>query len=181
MAETSTSAEITWLLAAVSQEDQSALARLYEASCAKLYGVVVRIVRRHDLAADVMEEAYLQIWRNAAEFNPAHSSPLAWMVAIARRLAIDVARRPTAEEGEPEVTEEHEGPGAVPRHQLTDDLKRLLTCIGRLEPDCQRMLLLAYYGAFSREHLSGKLDMPIDVLKSSLRRSLVEVEQCLKT
>ena len=55
LAETSTSAEITWLLAAVSQEDQSALARLYEASCAKLYGVVVRIVRRHDLAADVME------------------------------------------------------------------------------------------------------------------------------
>src|SRR5262249_7823668 len=76
LAETSTSAEITWLLAAVSQEDQSALARLYEATCAKLYGVVVRIVRRHDLAADVMEEAYLQIWRDAAEFNPAHSSPL---------------------------------------------------------------------------------------------------------
>jgi RNA polymerase sigma-70 factor, ECF subfamily len=177
-----TPVEITWLLAAVTKGDPSAFERPYQATCAKLYGVVLRILRRHDLAADVMEEAYLQIWKSAGEFNPAQSTPLAWMVAIARRLAIDVSRqpRPPAGDGEPEVIDENEGPGTVPRHQLTEDLKRLLTCIGRLEPDRQRMLLLAYYGAFSREQLSIKLDMPVNLLKASLRRSLVEVEQCLK-
>jgi RNA polymerase sigma-70 factor, ECF subfamily len=176
-----TPVEITWLLAAVTKGDPSAFERLYQATCAKLYGVVLRILRRHDLAADVMEEAYLQIWKSAGEFNPAQSTPLAWMVAIARRLAIDVSRQPQPPgDGEPEVIDENEGPGTVPRHQLTEDLKRLLTCIGRLEPDRQRMLLLAYYGAFSREQLSIKLDMPVNLLKASLRRSLVEVEQCLK-
>jgi len=178
----STPVEITWLLAAVTKGDPAAFERLYEATSAKLYGVVLRILRRHDLAADVMDDAYLQIWQNAGEFNPAQSTPLAWMVAVARRLAIDVSRRPQPEsaDGEPEVVDENEGPGTVPRHQLTDDLKRLLTCIGRLEPDRQRMLLLAYYGAFSREQLSVKLDMPVNLLKASLRRSLIEVEQCLK-
>jgi len=176
-----TPAEITWLIAAASKGDASAFERLYAATCAKLYGVVLRIVRRQDLAAEVMEQAYLQIWQDAGEFNPAHSSPLAWMVAIARRLAIDVARRPSSAESEPEVIGENEGPGAVPRQQLTDALRRLLTCIGRLEPDRQRMLLLAYYGAFSREELSIKLDMPVNLLKASLRRSLAEVEQCLNT
>ena len=43
----------------------------------------------------------------------------------------------------------------------------------------QRMLLLAYYGAFTREQLSIKLDMPVNLLRASLRRSLLEVEQCL--
>jgi RNA polymerase sigma-70 factor (ECF subfamily) len=178
----STPVEITWLLAAVTKGDAAAFERLYEATCAKLYGVVLRILRRHDLAADVMEEAYLQIWRTAGEFNPVQSSPLAWMVAIARRLAISRSRQPLPEgaENEREVTDENEGPGTVPRHQLTDDLKRLLTCIGRLEPDRQRMLLLAYYGAFSREQLSVKLDMPVNLLRSSLRRSLAEVELCMK-
>lgn len=178
----STPVEITWLLAAVAKGDASAFERLYAASCAKLYGVVLRIVRRHELAADVMEEAYLRIWRSAGEFNPVHATPLAWMVAIARRLAIDASRRPQppGQEGDPEVVEENEGPGTVPRHQLTDDLKRLLTCIGRLEPDRQRMLLLAYYGAFTREQLSIRLDMPVNLLRASLRRSLAEVEQCLK-
>jgi RNA polymerase sigma-70 factor (ECF subfamily) len=179
----STPVEITWLLAAVTKGDAEAFERLYGATCAKIYGVVLRILRRHDLAADAMEQAYLQIWRSAGEFNPVHSTPLAWMVAIARRLAIDLSRRPLPPggENEPEVVDENEGPGTVPRHQLTDDLRRLLTCIGRLEPDRQRMLLLAYYGAFSREQLSLKLDMPVNLLRASLRRSLAEVEQCLKS
>ena len=90
----STPVEITWLLAAVTKGDPAAFERLYGATCAKLYGVVLRILRRHDLAADVMEQAYLQIWHTAGEFNPAQSTPLAWMVAIARRLAIDLSRRP---------------------------------------------------------------------------------------
>jgi RNA polymerase sigma-70 factor (ECF subfamily) len=178
----STPVEITWLLAAVAKGDAAAFERLYGATCAKLYGVVLRILRRHDLAADVVEQAYLQIWRTAGEFKPEQATPLAWMVAIARRLAIDLARqpRPATGDGEPEVVDENDGPGTVPRHQLTDDLKRLLTCIGRLEPDRQRMLLLAYYGAFSREQLSARLDMPVNLLRASLRRSLAEVEQCLK-
>jgi RNA polymerase sigma-70 factor, ECF subfamily len=177
----STPVEITWLLAAVTKGDPVAFERLYGATCAKLFGVVLRIVRRDDLAADVMEDAYLQIWSRAGEFDPGRSAPLAWMVAIARRLAIDVARRPQPPtgDGEPEVIDDNEGPGTVPRHELTEDLKRLLTCIGRLEPDRQRMLLLAYFGAFSREQLSTKLDMPVHLLRASLRRSLAEVEQCL--
>src|SRR5262249_1689710 len=131
-----TTVEITWLLTAVGKGDAAAFERLYAATCAKLYGVVLRILRRHDLAADVMEQAYLQIWRNAGEFDPALSTPLAWMVAIARALAIDLSRRPQGadEQREPDLIDESEGPATVPRHQLTDDLKRLLTCIGRLEP-----------------------------------------------
>ncbi len=179
----STPIEITWLLAAVAKGDAVAFERLYGATCANLYGVVLRILRRHDLAADVLEEAYLQIWRDAGEFDPASGAPLAWMVATARRLAIDTARSPMppAPDGDAEVVDENEGPGTVPRHQLTDDLKRLLACIGRLEPDRQRMLLLAYYGAFSREQLATKLDIPVDLVRASLRRSLAEVERCLKS
>ena len=63
----STPVEITWLLAAVTKGDPVAFERLYGATCAKLYGVVLRIVRRDDLAADVMEDAYLQIWSRAGE------------------------------------------------------------------------------------------------------------------
>ncbi len=179
----STPIEITWLLAAVAKGDAVAFERLYGATCAKLYGVVLRILRRHGLAAEVMEEAYLQVWLEAGEFDPTHSTPLAWMVAIARRLAIDAARKPqpVASDSEPEIIDEDEGPASVPRHELTDDLKRLLSCIGRLEPDRQRMLLLAYYGAFSRDQLSAKLDMPVDLLRASLRRSLLEIERCLKS
>ena len=172
--------EITGFLSAVAKGDGAAFERLYVATRAKLYGVVLRILRRHDLAAEVMEATYLQIWQTAVRFDPTLTSPIGWMVAIARARAIDVARRPdvVADDSEPEIAES-DNPGALPRRELTDELKRLLTCIGRLEPDRQRMLLLAYYGAFSRDQLATKLDTPANLLKASLRRSLFEIEQCL--
>jgi RNA polymerase sigma-70 factor, ECF subfamily len=175
-----TRAELVGLLDAVSRRDRSAFDRLYAATSAKLYGVVLRILRRHDLAAGVMEEAYLQIWNTARDYDPAQIAPLPWMVAIARRRAIDLVRRPEtlASEAEPDVADA-EGPGVLPRRELSDELKRLLTCIGRLDPDRQRMVLLAYYGAFSRDQLAVKLDMPTNLLRASLRRSLFEIEQCL--
>ena len=173
-------AEITRLLASVAKRDPAAFEQLYAATCAKLYGVVLRILRRHDLAGDVIEAIYLQIWQTASQYDPARGSPIAWMVAIARRRAIDLARRPDAGtcDTEPEIADA-ESPGVLPRREMTDELKRLLTCIGRLEPDRQRMMLLAYYGAFSREQLALKLGTAADLLKASLRRSLFEIEQCL--
>jgi RNA polymerase sigma-70 factor (ECF subfamily) len=174
------SVEISRLIVSVATRDTAAFEQLYAGTRAKLYGVVLRILRRHDLAADVLEQTYVEIWETAPEYDPAQAGALAWLVAIARRRAIDLARRPDtlASEVEPEIADT-ESPGVLPRREMTDDLKRLLTCIGRLEPDRQRMVLLAYYGAFSREQLALKLDTPVNLLKASLRRSLSEIEQCL--
>ena len=65
-----TPAEMTWLLDAVSRRDTDAFERLYTATSAKLYGVVLRILRRHDLAAGILEDTYLQIWDTASEYDP---------------------------------------------------------------------------------------------------------------
>ena len=104
------------------------------------------------------------------------------MVSLARRRAIELSRRPDggASETDPDIGES-DGPGVLPRRELTEDLKKLLTCLGRLDPERQRMLLLAYYGAFSRDQLASKLSMSPNLLTASLRRSLSEIEQCLTT
>jgi len=122
----STPVEITWLLAAVAKGDAVAFERLYGATCAKLYGVVLRILRRHDLAADVMEEAYLQVWLEAGEFDPTRSTPLAWMVAIARRLAIDAARKPqpVARAEEHDLASEIRERGEMLGNQLVEAARR---------------------------------------------------------
>jgi len=88
-----TSAELVWLLAAVAKADHAAFERLYAATRAKLYGVVLRILRRKDLADEVMQETYLKIWNSAGGFDPASSSPITWMVTVARNRAIDQVRK----------------------------------------------------------------------------------------
>src|SRR5204863_3546948 len=88
-----TPSELVWLLASVTKGDQAAFERLYVATRAKLYGVVLRILRRADLAEEVMQDAYLRIWRNAGEFDAGRATPITWMVAIARNRALDVVRK----------------------------------------------------------------------------------------
>ena len=83
-----TPAELVWLIAAVAKGDEAAFERLYAATRAKLFGVVLRILRRQDLAEEVIQEAYVKIWNSAGQFNPGLSSPITWMASIARRATL---------------------------------------------------------------------------------------------
>ena len=65
-----TPAELVWLIAAVAKGDEAAFERLYAATRAKLFGVVLRILRRQDLAEEVIQETYVKIWNSAGQFNP---------------------------------------------------------------------------------------------------------------
>jgi RNA polymerase sigma-70 factor (ECF subfamily) len=167
-----TSAELVWLIAAVAKGDQAAFERLYAATRAKLYGVVMRILRRQDLAEEVMQDVYMKVWSSAGQFNPGVASPVTWMVAIARNRAIDLIRK----RGEIALDDV---PGAMEIAERSEDLKRLLDCIGRLEPERQKMVLLAYYNGWSREQLAEKMERPINTVKTWLRRSLLDVRECL--
>src|SRR2546428_11683926 len=88
-----TAAGLGGLIEAVAKRDQAAFERLYAATRAKLYGVVLRILRRQDLAEEVIQETYVKVWNNAGQFNPTLSSPITWMASIARNRAIDVVRK----------------------------------------------------------------------------------------
>ena len=172
-----TPAELVWLLAVVAKGDEKAFERLYVATRAKLFGVVLRILKRRDLADEVMQETYLKIWNGAGQFDPAQSSPITWMVAIARNRAIDLLRKRTESsiEDEPEAVETAaDAPHPLARREMTEELRRLLGCIGGLEPDRQRLVLDAYYNGWSREQLSVKLGVPVSTVKTWLRRSLIE-------
>jgi len=177
-----TPAELVWLLAAVAKGDEAAFERLYAATRAKLYGVALRILRRSDLADEVMQDAYLKIWRGAGGFDPRLASPITWMVAIARNRAIDLARRRTDSslEEEPAAMDAvADTPDPLARREVSDDLRRLLNCLGGLDDERRQMVLLAYYNGWSREQLAAKFDKPVNTIKTWLRRSLVEVRECL--
>lgn len=174
--------ELVWLLAAVAKGDEIAFERLYQATQAKLYGVSLRILRRTDLAEEVLQEAYVKIWRRAGDFNPRIASPITWMVAIARNGALDLVRKKAEvsledEPGGMEVEDESQAPLA--KREMTEELKRLLACMGDLEEEHRRVVLLAYYNGWSREQLAEKFDRPVNTIKTWLRRSLIQIRECL--
>jgi RNA polymerase sigma-70 factor (ECF subfamily) len=174
--------ELVWLLGAVAKGDEAAFERLYEATRAKLYGVLLRILGRPALAEEVMQETYLKVWKMADQFDPGIASPITWMVAMARNRAIDIVRKKgeLSIEEEPEAMEvASEQPAPLARREMTEELKRLLSCLGKLDPEKQRIVLLAYYSGWSRDQLAQKLDIPVNTIKTWLRRSLLEIRECM--
>ena len=102
-----TAQDINDLLARTARQDRAAFARLYQATSAKLFGIIVRILKRPDLADEVLQEVFVKIWDRAGDFDPRVASPITWMAAIARNRALDEIRRkrPESIEDHPELLE----------------------------------------------------------------------------
>jgi RNA polymerase sigma-70 factor (ECF subfamily) len=129
-----------------------------------------------------MQEVYLKIWNSAGQFNPGVASPITWMVTIARNRAIDIVRkrREVSLEEEPEAMDvAADLPNPLAARELTEEVRRLMGCIERLEPERQSLVLLAYRNGWSREQLATKLGKPVNTIKTWLRRSLLEIRECL--
>ena len=162
--------------------DREAFTKLYRATSAKLFGIIVRILIRRDLSEEVLQEVYMRIWQKAGDFQPDVASPVSWMAAIARNRALDEVRRvkPVSIEDTPEVLDLPDpGELAITVVERNDDLQRLLKCLEALEPQKREMVLMAYYRGESREALSQRFDSPVATIKTWLHRSLAQIRSCL--
>jgi RNA polymerase sigma-70 factor, ECF subfamily len=171
------------LLAKVSRHDRDAFAALYQATSRKLFGVVVRILNRKQVAEDVLQDVYVRIWEKAGDFNPSLGSPIAWMATIARNRALDEARRRPYVISSEEVSgfEDMASPerNAAEELELTEDYNRLYRCLENLEDEKRAMVLLAYQSGLSREMLAQRFNKPVATVKTWLRRSLEALKKCL--
>ena len=162
--------------------DRQAFAVLYQATSAKLYGVVLRILKRRDIADEVVQETYVRIWNSASTFDPARASPITWMVTIARNRALDEVRRavPVSLDAAPEALEVADGNMlALERLEIASDLARLAACIDGLDPERRDIVKLAYLEGLSREELGLRFGYPVGTIKTWLRRSMQQLKACL--
>ena len=168
-------------LDAIAEGDRAALERLYRATGGKLYGVVLRILRKPELAAQALPAAYLRIWRDAVNFTPALLDAESWLVMHARRTALDLARE-RAELGQEEMAENAgattDTEDAEAGRVISDELKQLLACLATLNSDPRLMLLLAYFDGWSRAELAVEFDAPAPTVRTWMLRGLEQIREC---
>ena len=178
----STSHELSTLMARVAKRDRAAFADVYRATSSKLFGIIVRILKRRDIADEVLQEVYVKIWDRAGDFDATMASPITWMATIARNRALDELRRkrPESIEDHPELLEVASSEeSALASVMRGEDGKRLTDCLTRLDADRRQMVMLAYCEGFSRDELAEKYGQPVNTIKTWLRRSLAQLKGCL--
>ncbi|HLA74381.1 MAG TPA: sigma-70 family RNA polymerase sigma factor [Gammaproteobacteria bacterium] len=172
------------LLTRCARADESAFARLYELTSAKLFALALRILRRRDWAEDVLQESFINIWRHAGDYHADKGAPHTWLASIVRHRALDLLRRVGARGGADEETDvdlvEDNTPGPLAQAVQTQDAQALQRCLDGLQATQRESILLAYYHAYTHEQLARHLHAPLGTVKSWIRRGLALLKECLE-
>lgn len=176
----------TWLLGA-GQRDAAAFRQLYNATSSKLFGFALRILHKRELAEEVLQESYVAIWNNAANYQSHLAAPMTWMATIVRNKAFDQLRRSDAtveldaDLFDRDVMNALQDPQTTPIEalQISGDAKALAWCMSALEAAQRQVVALAYYHDMSHSEVAEQLQMPIGTVKTWIRRSLERLRTCL--
>jgi RNA polymerase sigma-70 factor (ECF subfamily) len=184
------SRELERLLLRMSGKDEVAFTRLYAATKRKLFSAVLSIVRRRHLAEEAVQEVYVRIWLNAASYRPALGSPMLWMISIARNLAIDIARKSVREICSDESSLARfpsDCPDALQAIEIREDEKNeinrqrsVFSALEALDPTRRHLVIAAYLHGESRSRLSERYGVPVNTIKTWIRRALLEARASLQ-
>jgi RNA polymerase sigma factor (sigma-70 family) len=175
------------LLDRVALADESALRELYDLTSSKLYGVAVRVVSKREWAEDVLQEAYLNIWRVAQDYKATLSPPMAWMGLVVRSRGLDFLRRRASErvdrmqELDDMISDTVAGDAANPMDttQASEQAWALHQCLKQLEGQQREVVSLAYLRDLSHSELAGQLKLPLGTVKTWIRRGLEQLRGCM--
>ncbi|WP_299971622.1 sigma-70 family RNA polymerase sigma factor [uncultured Roseobacter sp.] len=169
------------LIGKVSLGDRAAFGALYDATNGKLFTVCLRVLKNKSEAEDTLQEVYLRIWNKADRYAVTGHSPMTWLITVARNLAIDRLRaRKTAEvdlDSAAELVEKSPGPEAA--SIAASDQRRISVCFEELPPDRADAVRAAYLEGATYQTLADRHHVPLNTMRTWLRRSLMVLKECL--
>lgn len=174
--------KIEELIARVALKDRAAFEELYDLTSAKLMGVSLRVLNKRAAAEDAMQDTYVKIWNNADRYQANGLSPMTWLITIARNTAIDRLR--SQRSGHQDIDTpglELVAPGPSPEDfaVASSEAARLSGCLDELAEDRGAAVRGAYLEGASYADLADRFSVPLNTMRTWLRRGLISLRECM--
>jgi len=168
------------LVSAVRLRNEEAMGELYDLYSSLVYSVAMRVLGDSAAAEDVLQEVFMQLWRNPQRFDSNRGSLPAWLAVIARNRAIDTLRRrrPEAEWSDVIVSIDPEVAADAERRRAIEKVHEILKCM----PPAQRSALeMAFFEGLTHSEIAQKIGDPLGTVKTRIRSGLLALRQALGT
>ncbi|BBY57159.1 ECF RNA polymerase sigma factor SigK [Mycolicibacterium sarraceniae] len=175
--------ELEALLARAARQDAEAFATFYDLTKARVYGLVLRILRDPGYSQETTQDIFLHVWRNATKYDPAAGSAMAWLMTVAHGRAVERVRSEEAsrrrEDRYGTATVERPGDDVAEAVLVGEDRRRVAECLGSLTDVQRECIELAYYGGLTYPEVSARLSANLSTIKSRIRDALRGLRNCL--
>jgi RNA polymerase sigma-70 factor, ECF subfamily len=167
-------------MSAIRARNQEAMAQLYDRYSPVVYAVALRVLGEAAAAEDVLQEIFMQLWRNPASFDASRGNLAPWLAVIARNRALDILRkrRPQSEISETVVSVEIDLAAGADRKRVAEKVRATMQQM----PAPQRSALeMAYFEGYSHSEISQKTGEPLGTIKTRIRTGLIMLRRALET
>jgi RNA polymerase sigma-70 factor, ECF subfamily len=168
------------VLTAVKSGDQGAMAELYDRYSSVVYAVALRVLADTMAAEDVLQEVFLQLWRNPSVFDAARGSLGAWLAVIARNRAIDVLRRRKPETDIEDIVVSV-APDLANEADRSRAAEKVRSVLGAMPSAQQSALEMAYFQGLSHTEIASKTGEPLGTIKTRIRAGLTMLRKAFQT
>ncbi|NHF61342.1 RNA polymerase sigma factor [Flavobacteriaceae bacterium TP-CH-4] len=162
----------TPLITQLRQGDKQALFGLYDKYSGALYGVIIRICKREDMAKDVLQESFLKIWRKIDQYDASKGKFYTWAYRIAKNTALNAVRNP-----DPLIQTDDLSVYDDRRTEVPKDYTELNGMLKQLEPHHQRAIELVYFEGFTHREAHKEMKVPLGTFKSYVRQALLKLRE----
>ena len=174
-------AEIEALIARLAMGDREAFSLLYDATSSKLFSVCLKILHDQPNAEDALQDTYIKIWKKADQYHQNGMSPMTWMITIARNTSIDRLR--TQRKNHHSLSDASTAPDELNTPEslamARSDYSRLEACLDELEKQKADAVRDVYFSGFYYAELASRYNIPLNTVRTWLRRSLLKLKGCL--